>query len=63
MPNNQFVVATENSDLFLIGYNANSPADSIFGNLRDAVIFTTLEAAQATAAAIGGGTVGTPKKP
>jgi hypothetical protein len=61
MPNNQFVVATENSDLFLIGYNANSPADSIFGNLRDAIIYPTLGEAQTAAASIGGGTVGTPK--
>lgn len=61
MPSNQFVVTIENSDLFLIGYNPNSPSDSLFGNLRDAVIFATLAEAQSTAASIGGGTVGTTK--
>ena len=61
MPNNQFVVLDPENDLYLTGYNPNSPTDSMFGNLRDAIIYTTLAAAQTAAVSIGGGTVGTTK--
>lgn len=59
MPNKEYVVLDPQSELYLIAYNPNSPTDSLFGNLRDAVIYSTLAAAQAAAANIGGGTVGT----
>ena len=59
MPNNQFVVHDPENNLYLTGYNPNSPTDSMFGNLRDAIIYPTLGEAQTAAASIGGGTVGT----
>lgn len=63
MPSNQFVVLDPNTKLYLIAYNSGSPSDSLFGNLSSAIIYERLEDAQAAAASIGGGTVGTPKKP
>ncbi len=57
----QFVVTIPGTDLFLTGYNAGNPPESIFGKLSDAIIYSTLPAAQAAAAAIGHGTVGSTK--
>lgn len=61
MPQNQFVVLDPVSGLYLTGYVPTSPASSSFGNLKQAIIFTTLLEAQQRAADIGGGTVGTTK--
>jgi hypothetical protein len=61
MPRTTYVVVIEGTDLYLTGYNAQNPPASIFGNLNNAIEYTTLAAAQAAAALIGGGTVGTTK--
>ena len=61
MAQREFVVQIPETDMFLTGYNAGNPPASIFGNLNNAIIYTTLDAAQQTAALIGGGTVGTTK--
>jgi hypothetical protein len=61
MGHQKFVVVIEGTDMYMIGYNVQNPPASLFGNLSDAVEYTTLEAAQTTAAAIGSGTVGTTK--
>lgn len=57
----KFVVVIESTSLYLIGYNQNSPSESTFGNLNNAVEFETLEEAERIALEIGGGTVGTVK--
>lgn len=54
-----FVVNIQGTDLYLTGYNVGNPPESTFGNLENAIEFETLQAAQQTAALIGGGTVGT----
>lgn len=61
MPKNEFVVEQTFTGLYLVSYNVGNPPSSTFGNLSDAVIFSTLEQAEAAASAIGGGTVGTVK--
>lgn len=61
MPRTTYVVVIEGTDLYLTGYNASNPPASIFGNLNNAVIYSTLDAAQTAASLIGGGTVGTTK--
>ncbi len=62
MPNqDEFVVINPASDLYLTGYNYFHPPSSTFGNLEHAVIYSTLQAAETAATAIGGGTVGTTK--
>lgn len=61
MPQQRFVVHDPASGLYLSQYNIGSPQNSIFDNLNLALEFATLEQAQQTAAAIGGGTVGTTK--
>lgn len=61
MPQKKYVVQIEGTDMFLIGYNAQTPPESLFGNLSSAVEYDTLEEAQTVASAVGGGTVGTTK--
>ena len=62
MPKDQdYVVYSENSSLYLIGYNQFSPPNSTFGNLENAVSYPTLEEAQTIAAKIGPGTIGLPR--
>jgi hypothetical protein len=58
---NDYVVVDPVLVIYLTDFNQGDPAQSTFGNLQDAVIFDTLEAAQSAAARIGGGTVGTTK--
>jgi len=58
---NEFVVQlNDQTELFLTVYNPNQDSCQ-WGNLEDAIIFSTLEEAQSLAASIGGGTVGTTK--
>lgn len=54
-----YVVVIEGTDMYLIGYNVQNPPASIFGNLSSAIEYSTLGDAQAVAALIGSGTVGT----
>lgn len=61
MAQDKFVVHDPASGLYLSQYNVGSPQNSIFDNLNLAIEFSTLQQAQNTAAAIGGGTVGTVK--
>lgn len=61
MPQQEFVVRfNETSDMYLTFYSSDL-THCLWGNLRDAIIYSTLAAAQSVAASIGGGTVGTPK--
>lgn len=62
MPKNEeFVVLDPSNGLYLTGLNINNTENCIFGNLSNAIIFTSLEKAQLAAGDIGGGTVGTTK--
>ena len=62
MPKNEiFVVFNPTTGLYLTSYNQRNPPDSLFGNLVNAIKLDTLLDAETKAAAIGGGTVGTPK--
>jgi len=61
MRQDTYVVQIEGTDMYLIGYNAGQPSESLFGNLDNAIEYDTLEAAQQTASIVGGGTVGTIK--
>ena len=61
MGHQTYVVKIEGTDMYLIGYNLQNPPGSTFGNLSNAIEYATLAEAQATAAAIGSGTVGTTK--
>lgn len=61
MPKTTYLVQISGTNLYLIGYNASVPENSIFGNLDNAIEYATLEAAEDTAASIGNGTVGTTK--
>lgn len=56
-----YVVQISGTSLFLTGYNAAIPENSIFGNVQDAIEFATLEDAEDAASLIGNGTVGTTK--
>lgn len=58
MAKNEFVVLNPANDLFLTGFVGETP---MWGSLSNAITYSTLEEAEAQAAAIGGGTVGTPK--
>ncbi len=60
MPPTVYVVLNPSVDLYLTYYSTD-PAHCLWGNIRDALTWATLEQAQAVAASIGGGTVGTPK--
>jgi hypothetical protein len=61
MANETYVVANE-IGLYLIYYNQGDPSQSLFGVLcKDTIEYSTLQEADDTAAAIGGGTVGTTK--
>jgi hypothetical protein len=51
---------SEQSDVFLAYYDED-PQRCQWGALESAMTFTTLAEAQSLAAAIGGGTVGTPR--
>ncbi len=63
MPKNQFVVELPSltGSLYLTGYNVGNPPEITFGNLVDAVIYTSLGDAETAANAIGGGTRPTEK--
>lgn len=61
MPNQEFVVKNEATGLYLTSLNLGNASQSYFGNLQDAIIFDTLEQAEATAASIGPGSTGIPK--
>lgn len=61
MPKTTYVVQISDTNLYLIGYNASIPENSIFGNVENAIEFATLEAAEDAASLIGNGTVGTTK--
>jgi len=61
MADKKYVVQIEGTDMFLTGYNAQNPPESIFGNLTNAIEFETLAEAQEKASLIGSGTVGTTK--
>ena len=61
MPKTTYVVHISGTNLYLIGYNASIPENSIFGNVENAIEFATLEAAEDAASLIGNGTVGTTK--
>ena len=61
MPKTTYVVQIAGTNLYLIGYNASIPENSIFGNLDNAIEFQTIDQAEDIAASIGNGTVGTTK--
>lgn len=60
MAQQKYVIVAPNG-LYMTAYNLGSPENSSFGNLQNAVEYDTLAAANADAANIGGGTVGTVK--
>lgn len=61
MPREEYVVRlSETSDMYMIGYNPIFE-NCVWGNPENAVTYPTLAEAQAIAAGIGGGTVGTTK--
>lgn len=61
MPKTLYVVKlSESIDLYLTYYSTD-PAHCLWGNPNDALVWSTLAEAQAIAADIGGGTVGTTK--
>lgn len=57
---NDWVVYDPNSGLYLVSYNVGNPPSSLFGSLKDALLFTEAQSG-AIATAIGHGTVGTRK--
>lgn len=58
----QFVVLNPSNGLYFIGYNGMGQGEEpMFGSLNNAVVYGSQEAANAAAASIGGGTVGTTK--
>lgn len=61
MSHETFVVKIDGTDMYLIGYNVQNPPASLFGNLNAAIEYSTIDAANETAALIGSGTVGTTK--
>lgn len=61
MPANQFVVKFDvNTNLYMISYNPDYTRCQ-WGNANHAIVFGTLEEAEAIAAGINSGTVGTTK--
>lgn len=62
MPQQQFVVLNPANGLYFIGYNGMGQGEEpMFGSLVNAITYGSQEAADAAAASIGGGTVGTTK--